>query len=168
MISTGEIVLIAFFAVVLGVAIWWFAVAYHYGTTISDFSYSRGANIDPGPGKSTGSVQMTCDSDREICVTRATVICTGTNGVANFDISPLNPYASGLDGKTTYGDFNPSTTADLTKTLSDAANGKQSFTYDFDGDKSLPTCKGPGTIRPQLIASYTCIPKGQKCSSIHK
>lgn len=165
-ISTGEIVMLAFLAIMLGVAIFWFIVSFRYGRSLKEFAYARGANVDPGVGKTTGAAKMECDGDREICVQKATAVCTGTNGVVNYESTPLNPYSNGSDGKTPYGAFNPSTTADLTSILSTAANGKESYTYNFDGKASLPKCVGTGannTIRPQLIATYVCVPKGQSC-----
>ena len=92
----------------------------------------------------------------------------------------IEPISDGLGaGNTSYGDFDPKNTNDLTAEMSKAANGQQSVPYTFDGTKmtfggqSCPymnynsvTGAGP---RPQLIATYTCIPSGTQCvSSISK
>ena len=159
--------MLVFLALLLGIAAWWFVVAFQYGKTLKMFAYSRGANVDPGAGKTAGKVDLKCDAEREICVWRATAVCTGTNGVVNHESSPLDAYSTGTTGTTKYGAFNPSTTTDLTAALGGAANGKESYTYNFNGKTALPKCIGSGTnstVRPQLVATYSCIPKGQKCT----
>jgi len=171
-ISTGEIVMLIFLALILGVATWWFVVAYQYRKTLNMFAYTRGANVDPGPGKSTGTVDMKCDSEREICVWRATAYCTGTNGVINNEIIP-GAYSNGEKGNPIpYGGFDvvaKTGAVDLTSILSKTANGKESYTHKFDGGmafagKCVPRTSSE-TTRPQLIATYSCIPKGQKCTT---
>jgi hypothetical protein len=170
-ISTGEIVILVFLILIIGIATWWFVVAFNYGNSLKVFVYSRGANLDPGVGKTSGSVTLKCDDQSEICVQNATAICTGTNGQLNYETNKVGQiYATGTEGNTLpYGAFNTKGggAVDLTKTLSTLANGKESYQYSFDGStlfdgKCIAGAIG-STVRPQLIATYSCIPKGERC-----
>jgi len=182
MISATGLVLIAFLVILLAVALWWFGVAYKYYQTLSVFAYTRGANLDTGTTpttKGTGDVHMTCDPDRTICVVRANAICTGasTNTFPTLNNSEAGPepISNGVNPKNPYGDFDTQNTIDLTEKIGAQVNGKQSATYHFDETGSNfgnGTCNftydpttGIGT-RPQLIATYTCIPNGQACKSV--
>jgi hypothetical protein len=181
-ISAGEIVVIVVLFAVLAIAIAWFVIAYQYRQTLTVFSYTKGANLDTGTvGQGTsgaGAVVMTCDVDREICVWRATAVCTGSISSESNTEGGIEPISNGL-GQTgglngsPYGDFDPVNTVDLTSQLS-KGNGQQKFIYDFEG-KTLnfggTTCPisynqttGSG-VRPQLIATYSCIPTGSVCNS---
>ncbi len=175
-ISAGEIVTIVVLFAALAIAIWWFTISYQYRKTLTAFSYTKGANLDTatvGQGNTgVGAVSMTCDQDRELCVWEATAICTGTNGQTNHE-DGFEPISNGSTSP--YGNFDPTTTANLTPALSTAANGKQSYVYNFNGNSltfgNKGNCPltynikdGSGT-RPQLIATYTCIPKGTPCIS---
>ena len=180
MISTSEIVIIVFLVVLLALAIWWFAVSYKYGKTLDNFSYTRGANLDTGiigDGKTgMGQVTMSCELGSEICVYKADAICTGAiNSMSNVEGGP-EPISNGKNSD--YGDFDPTTTINLTHDISNLANGKQTYTYDFNATRASFNGKlcpynqydqktGSGQ-RPQLIATYTCIPKGTKCTSSPK
>lgn len=177
MIEAGQIVVITALVIAIAIALWWFGVAYKYGQSISGTSYARGANIDTGAignGQSgKGYVNLQCDNNSEICVQKATAICTGAiNENSNTEGGP-EPISNGVPG--VYGDFDPTSTVDLTGQLSKLANGKQSYSYCFDAKnytfkgQACPFSKydnktGAGQ-RPQLISTYTCIPKGSTCKS---
>lgn len=173
MLSAGEIALYATIIIVVVIVIWYFAVAFGYSRTLDNFSYTRGANLDTGEsGK--GSVNMNCENGDEICVWQATGICSGAiNAENNFEGGP-EPFSDGLKPGMSYGQFDINNTIDLTKDMSDLANGKQAYTYDCDltlkkfGGKVCPNnynSKTGAGQRPQLISTYTCIPKGSKCVS---
>lgn len=175
--STGEILLISSLVICIGVALWWLIIAYKYNQSITSFSFTRGANIDTGKvgtgNTGKGSVTLNCGPEREICVWKATGICTGAiSNQSNVESLVTEPISG---DRSSYGNFNPQTTLDLTKNLGSQANGQQSYTYNFDGTKIMT----PGGVcpyqnynqqqnygqRPQLIATYTCIPKGSVCKT---
>jgi hypothetical protein len=173
MISTSEIVILVALALVLALVIFYFVVAYKYGQTLNVFAYTRGANLDTASTNGKGTVELKCDSARTICVEQATLICTGAeNALSNTEAGP-EPIANGSNSKVPYGNFDPNTTVDLTTELS-KFNGMQNATFEFDGleifkNHNQKTCStfnykpdGSGT-RPQLIATYTCVPKGTSC-----
>lgn len=172
--STTAIVVTTVLISVAGIAIWYFAVAYKYGQTLNNFSYTRGANLDT-LDKNKGVVNMQCESGAEICVWRANAICSGPlRGSASNTEGGPEPISNGLNGNAAYGDFDVNNTIDLTTDMSTQANGKQNYQYNFDvtnknfGGKTCPmnydVKSGTGS-RPQLIATYACIPKGSKCQS---
>lgn len=196
MIGTGTIVLIVFLFLILAIAIWWFVVAYNYGSSLTVASYTRGANLDTasvtagGQPYSTGkgTVNLTCDPDREICVYRATAICTGAENQNSNNESGVEPISNGLTNNGFYGNFDINNTVDLTDKLSGLANGSQAYSYNFDttnvnnnttgpvqpmlfNGQICPWANygqsgpGPQFVRPQLIATYACIPKGSQCLS---
>jgi len=164
MISTIEIVLLVMLTIGLGVAIWWFVVAEQYKSHLRDYSYARGANALNGQ-----TVNLKCDSDKEICVYRATQICTRPDS-KNFETTSLEPIASGdekIDGaRAFYGDFNPATTIDLTQKMGHDCNGKEECQYHFEAS---PGWQAPNGVacngNTQLIATYSCIPKGTTCQA---
>lgn len=160
--STLSLTFIGVLIVVLLIVIFWYVVADNYQKDVKSFSYSRGANIDPGPGKNKGTKTLSCDVGREICVWKANIICTGNGGnnAPNHETSKHSPFSKGKK----YGDFDKHNTLDITHELSKFADGKESITYNFDPTKYPDfKCKIEGNVRPQLIASYACIPKGTKC-----
>ena len=172
MIEASDIVIIVGLVVGIAIATWWFVVAYKYGKTVDQFSYARGANLDTGnTGK--GNIVLQCDNNTEICVNKATAICTGAiNQLSNTEGGP-EPIANGLNNTGMYGDFNKNNTVDLTGQLSKLANGKNIYEYCFDATgmtfgggacpfSSFDKKTGVGQ-RPQLIATYTCMPKGTPC-----
>jgi len=188
MIGTGTIVLIVFLFLILAIAIWYFVVAYNYGSSLTVASYTRGANLDTatinaqGQPTSTGkgTVNFTCDPDREICVYRATAICTGAENALSNNESGVEPISNGLTNNGYYGNFDTNNTFDLTDSLSTLANGLQTYSYSFDASSDSKirfngqVCPysnygksgaGPQFVRPQLIATYSCIPKGSQCLS---
>jgi hypothetical protein len=183
-VTTGEIVLIVALFIFLAIAIFWFVVANNYGKYANGWSYTRGANIDLGVGATTSSsasVPITCGDGHEICVWRATAVCSGGGGGAtNSETSKYDPIDISASN---YNGYNPLTTIDLTADMSKAVNGKQNNTYTFEASSTSapgdgvngvqwPTqgmiCPPPATegstARPQLIATYTCIPTGSKCN----
>lgn len=173
-ISTTEICVIV--ALILGITIasWWLGVAYKYNGVVTSFTYSRGANLDTGSvGKGNtggGTVELKCDSSREICVWKADAICSGaSNFNGEIGVEPISGNTA------TYGQFDPNTTVDITQKLALVANGQQSYTYKFDatqmkfGGKLCPygdynQAANVGA-RPHLIATYSCIPKGSECKT---
>lgn len=148
----------------VGVAIWWFIVAEQYKSYLGRYSYARGANSMNGK-----SVNFSCEAGKKVCLYRATQICSRPDN-KNFETSSLEPIASGdssIDGAhVRYGDFNPRTTVDLTQEIKARVNGKSNASYDFN---IPPGWKGPNGVQcngdTQLIATYSCIPEGESCSS---
>lgn len=172
-ISTGEIMILAVLIAVIALAMWWFGVAYNYRTTIQNNSYARGANLDTGavsPFTGKGTINMVCGDNREICVWSATSICTGAESVISNTESGPEPISG---NPVNYGEFDPNTTVDLTSSFI-KANGSQTFSINFDGaqlkygGKTCPLTYNPkdGTgTRPQVIATYACVPPGSTCTS---
>lgn len=172
--TAGSIVAMVFLTTTIGITVWYFVVAYKYKQTLNNFSYTRGANLDT-KDKNKGTVNLKCESGAEICVWKATAICTGPlRGAASNSEGGPEPISNGLNGNSAYGDFDINNTIDLTADMAGQANGKQSYTYNFDTTKknfggnlcpmNYDTKSGTG-VRPQLISTYTCIPKGTKCQS---
>lgn len=173
MISAGEIVILAILILLLAYAIWWFVIVYRYGKSIIASSYTRGANLDTATGKS--SVTLTCDASRQICLEQATAICTGSvSAESSTEAAPepisAGPYSNGANGtNSTYGQFDVNNTVDLTKFMAERVNGHESTEFLFNGTGIGLTCpsnynpKDGSGIRPQLIATYTCIPVGTQC-----
>lgn len=158
MITTFEIMGMMLLFIILGFAIWWFLVAQNYRKYLTNYSYTRGANV-ASKGRST---LLQCDSDKEICVYRAVQICTNPNS-SNYENPSTEPMSSGTTGNEKYGQFNKSTTIDMTSDLGGKCDGKEKCAYKFVG-KQFPSgmiCSG----KTQLIATYTCIPKNTKCRS---
>lgn len=186
MISTGEIVVILFLFILISLAIWWLVIAYRYGQSVGNFSYTRGANIDTAatPDKNgvitgKGTVNMTCDPDRVICLVRANVICSGSS-LSNDEIG-FEPISGGGSGNNAYGDFDKTNTVDITETLAATVNGLQSYTYNFDGTQytfgpknqqcTIPSNPPPTPTtyygqRPQLVATYTCMSPNTQCQTV--
>lgn len=191
MISTGEIVIIIALIIILIVVLIYFYIAYNYGLTLKAFSYARGANLDvttlDNNGKLTGkgTVIFQCDTEHSICIERATAICTGalrggqSGALDNTEAGP-EPISGGQKGNSSYGNFDVKNTVDLTSSLVKLANGKSSYTYNFDytnvglvcpingqcSNKALCPPYNPkdnSGLRPQVIATYTCVPIGQSC-----
>lgn len=173
--TTGEIVVLVFLIIIVAIVIWYFAIAYMFGQTLNNFSYTRGANLDT-KDKNKGVVKMTCEQGNEICTWKATAICSGAESAASNSEGGPEPISNGDSGNSAYGQFDVNNTIDLTTDMSTKANGKQNYTYNFDvtnrtfgkspNAKTCPMNYDPTTgagQRPQLIATYTCIPKGTKC-----
>lgn len=175
-ISAGEIVVIVTLFAALAIAIWWFYISYKYRQTLNVSSYTKGANLDTGTfgqgNSGVGVVSLSCEEDREICVWKATAICTGALSPNSNTENGPEPISGG--GSTPYGDFDPMNTVDLTADMS-KLNGQQQGFYTFNNENYLrfngnkcpltyDQSTGSGT-RPQLIATYTCIPSGTTCVS---
>jgi len=160
MISTTEIVCMLLLAIFLGIAIWWFVVANNYKKYLDEYSYSRGANV-----KGSGQiVNLSCDDDKEICVYRATQICSNPTS-QNFETSSTDPIDSGLeDSSKMYGQFNPRTTVSRLDDMSQACNGKTTCAFNFQATDFVNGMQCD-PVNTQLISTYTCIPKGTTCQS---
>ncbi len=111
-VSTFEVTFMILLAIVLGIAIWWYIIADNFKKYLSGNSYARGANAS----KAGQTLNLTCDSEKEICVYRAIQVCTDPDA-SNFENSNTDPFASGMSGNDSYGDYNSSTTVDMTKDL---------------------------------------------------
>lgn len=162
-----EVVLIAALIMILAVSIWWFAVGFRYRMTLDNTSYPRGANAFDGD-----TVNLTCDGGNVICMFRATQICTVPDA-NNFETSNLEPISNG-SGNVKYGDFDPSTTVDLTQEIGYICNGKTSCSYTVNADWSKLNdagtslrCNGSSPSNSQVIATYSCIPSGTECQMWH-
>jgi len=141
--------------VILSYALWWLTVAMKYRTYLKTKSYPRGANVTQGQ-----TTNLKCELGNEICVYRATQICTDP-GKNNFENPETDPISSGLnDSGEKYGEFNPLTTIDLTKNLSKTCNGSENCSFKFTPNQNLK-CNG----EYQLISTYSCIPKNSDCES---
>jgi hypothetical protein len=151
--STIEIILILGLTILVGVGIWWLAVAGQYRGYLDNYVYARGAHATSG-GQ---TVTLKCDSGKKIYIDKATQICTIPDH-NNFESSHLEPISSGLEGTTPYGAFNPGTTVDLTKVMGGECNGKTECTYTFKPElfPNQQTCPSSNT---QLISTYVCSSK---------
>jgi hypothetical protein len=159
MLSTFEIATMILLAIGLMIAIWWYVIAEKYSNYLKTYSYSRGAHAIAGQ-----TAHLSCDGGKEICVFRATQICTNPDS-SNVENPDTDPIASGNDGVTPYGAFNPNTTVSRTKDMGDSCNGKTTASFAFNpvGYSNGGGWNCGGTT--QLIATYTCIPKGTTCQS---
>jgi len=165
-LGSGSITVLICFAVILVISVWWFVVGFKYSQSVGQFSYPRGANLDTTASAPFGNVNLECDGGKQICVWRATGICTGES-TNNFELGQ-DPFSGGSPSNpNAYGDFDPSVTLDLTQDMIGLVNGKETATYSFNrmgsNGKRQITC-GNGT-RPQLIATYSCVPPGGSCTS---
>ena len=144
-VSTVEVTLVLLLGVGLIIAIWVYIVSKRETTTVSSQPYARGANL-AAPGK----VPLVCDPGSTIQVASAMMVCTNPDS-NNFENPSTDPFTS-------TGAFNGQTTYDLLKGdngMSTKCDTKEQCLYNFVGNNDSFTC--PGT--PQLIATYTCIPK---------
>ena len=149
--------------IIFSLAVWNLIIVVKYKNKLDGYSYTRGAN------KSTpGAVKLKCGNGKEICVYRATQICTNPT-VNNFEKDETDPIDSGYNNPNNYGKFNTQTTVNLKNDMSKKCDRKQECIYNFagkwsgetDGQSLLTECGG----NTQLISTYTCIPKGSKCKS---
>lgn len=113
---------------------------------LKEYSEARGAN---GIGSGT-QVTMTCPSGKVIQIETAHLV-KSSQDMNNFEDGSCDPFDR-------IGEFNPATTADISKTLGSSANGKNSFTYTL-APPSSPSCVSKATKDLQLIASYICKPE---------
>ncbi len=157
-IQTFDFVGIVLLMAAVGLAIWWFVIAWKYKTHVASSIFARGANV----ASSDKKAMLSCDDGHEICIYRATMICTNPNA-NNFEARDTDPIASGIgEGNTRYGEYNPRKTTSLTAHMGSACNGKQTCEYDFSTQK-FPAGITALPDNTQLISSYTCIPHGTAC-----
>lgn len=162
MISTTTLMLILLLVVGLALAIWHFAITYRFKMHMSDYSYTRGANVEEG-----GKVELKCDGDHKICVYRATEICSKPNHL-NFETTRYEPIDVSPGN---YGDFDPKNTTDITGFLqAHVGEDSTSYTFTYNNEWRTGIIKGVGTPpqlscdgKRQLIATYTCVPRHQEC-----
>jgi hypothetical protein len=151
--------------IILAYAIWFYVIQLNKKKFMDDYIYTRGANA----WKDKSVVNLSCGEGREICVFRATQICSGNDGSGkNFEIQSTDPIATGEDANVFYGDFNPDTTRDLTVDLGNLCNGAEQCAYTLDSSVTPFPFNGEYTCdanNVQLLASYTCIPKGGTCKN---
>lgn len=152
--SSFEIFGILFLVFVLVLIIWWYYDASRKVSTLSQNTYTRGANIKGSGGK----VDLQCGIDHEICVYTATQICSSPDS-NNFENASTDPISSGLNGDASYSEWNPSTTIDMKDTLGKSVNGKQKVTYTFT-PAAFPNGMTCGSDNIQLVSTYDCVPKG--------
>jgi len=146
-LSTLEIALVLLLGVGLIIAIWVYIVSKRETTSVTSQPYARGANL-AAPGK----IPLVCDPGSVIQIASAMMVCTNPDS-NNFENPATDPFTS-------TGTFNAQTTYDLTKdtteqNMSTACDTKEQCLYNFVGNNDSFTCVGT----PQLIATYTCIPK---------
>ncbi len=166
-LSTGIFIIFFVLLIIFIFVIWNMSVSSSYNTYLNNFRYTRGSNIK-GIGNSKIFV---CGKDSQICVDKATQIISepDENNFENPNIDPIsNGTITDSDGKIIpYSAFNPDTTIDVTKELSQIVNGKNKYNYTFTGftppGQTLNDLTNEQKQNIQLIATYTCIPKGSEC-----
>jgi len=140
---------IMFLLILTGLSIWWFAVAREYSNYVNNTSVTRGLT-----GESGDTIEMKCPGSRVISVDSATQICTNpdSNGIEN---STTDPMSSEIQGA-----FDPNTTADITNDIGNEANGKNSYSYEFNPLNPYTPQNGGSSVscggKIQLIGTYTC------------
>ena len=161
-VSTSEVYIILILIILLAVAIWMYVVSLQRKKFLDTYKYARGSNA----WQDNSVMNLSCGADREICIFRATQVCSGSDS-NNFEVKATDPIASGLDAPDFYGDFNSKTTVDLTSAMSKKCNNQETCSYTFKAsDNPFPNgmvCNAPANS--QLISSYTCIPTGSKCNN---
>lgn len=145
------------------IMLWIFVISMQRKNFLDTYAYTRGANS----WTDNTTVNLVCDSSKEICMFRATQVCSGNNSVesggANYEYSKTDPFSSGTENTTVqYGDFDPNTTVDLTTDMEKECNGNPTCAYKFSAS-SNPFPFGTCSLNSQLISTYTCIPKGGTC-----
>jgi len=168
MIYTFDFVGFVLLFIGVGVAIWYFVIAWRYRNAINKAVYVRGANV----AGSNKKASLQCGSGKKICMNKATIICsvpqphsstwTDPTFPSNFETPQTDPIASGLDGNAKYGEYNPKTTSNILDKMKKECNGKNECVYDFSADP-FPNgivCKAENT---QLISTYYCVDEGDAC-----
>jgi hypothetical protein len=117
---------------------------------MENMSFTRGANGEMGD-----TIHMECPPGYNICLYRATEICTSPTPTNFEDIS--------TDCFNNDGSFNYSAAIDRTKSMSALVNGKNSYDYIFNANYNTPSgiCRG----KKQLIATYACTNNMNSCVS---
>lgn len=152
-VSAVEVTFIIILIVILSLVIWWYVDKIRKINGLKGNTYTRGANIVGSGNKA----EMKCGVDHKISVYKAVQICSNPD-VHNYEDPSTDPIASGVDGVTGYGEWDPTTTVDLTDTMGKSVNGKQNVTYTFTAT-SFPSDMSCPADSTQLIATYDCIPK---------
>lgn len=177
MISAIEITGIVFLSIILILVILWYVSTFSDEGNLSSISFAKGANITYTP-QGDNSVNLICPDGKQVCVYKATQICTNPNN-SNVENASTDPMVTSLTAKNNNGDytwsqFNPDTTADLTQDINatcgtgnDMNTSQSSCTYDFV-PKTTTTSGKPFSCNGeiQLIASYTCQPSFSKCRTV--
>lgn len=151
MISLFELITLFVLLTILIIIGWLYYIEYKRGDKLTDWRYTRGANLIEGTNNN--QIQLLCDEDHVICVDKATQICSNPD-TNNFESTNLDYSSTGISD---YGNFNPFTTASLTQNMKQNCDGKSNCTYTFT-PLAYPngvTCNG----KNQLISTYTCVPK---------
>lgn len=163
-ISTLEIVFVVLGFIAIGIGLWYFIIAKNYTSHLSQNSYARGANAT-----APATLNMACDDDHQICVSSVTQICTVPTS-SNFEGSNLEPISGGQNSA--YGAFDPKTTVNMTATVANECDGKQTCAFNYSSDvatQGWQTINATGNNacngQTQIIANYVCVPKGQSCTS---
>lgn len=146
-VSTGEIFFVLLLGVGLIIAIWVYIASSKESTSYNSQAYARGANLS-GPGNAL----LTCDPGTTIQVAQATMVCHDPTA-QNFENPTTDPFLM-------MGDFDPTTTVDLTTDMSKTCDTYSTCSYKFSAANDTSgnfVCGPSGT--PQLIATYTCVPK---------
>lgn len=174
-VTTFEVFGIFALAIFLAIAILFYVMSLQRKKFLDDYSYARAANASVPSTKTSALLNLSCEG-KEICVYRATQVCSGNNSEDtenkyNFENSTTDPIASGIKGidgidGVGYGEFNPETTIDQTKSLADSCNGKSTCsTFKFTPsetkfpDGSAWSCG----LNSQFISTYACIAPGAEC-----
>jgi len=152
MISVIEFVVGILLIIIIGIAIWNLVIIWNYSSYMGSFIYARGANATDGE-----TINLQCESGGNICIYRATQICTNPDS-NNYESSNLDPIDT---SESNYGNFNLDTTVDLTQTMSQMCNGKESVNFTFSGKWPDTPCNG----NSQLIATYSCVNTPEECNS---
>lgn len=165
MISTISLSLILFLIVGIIIAGFWVIISRKNVSIVTSKEYARGMNASEGR-----DVILKCDGSDEICVYRATQICTSPDQ-NNFEQAYGDPFSDGVTSSKEYGEFSEFS-VDLTEDISNLANGLNSYEFTFTA-KTFPNIPGGKCINksgdpgiPQLIGVYKCLPPGGKCGGL--
>ena len=147
------------------IAGFWVLISRKNVDVVKNKEYARGMNASEGK-----SVTLKCDDSDEICVYRATQICSAPDQ-NNFEQAYGDPFSDGVTSEKPYGEFSEFA-VDLTEDISKLANGKNSYEFvytpkDFPnipGGKCINKSGAPGVS--QLIGVYKCLPPGGKCGTV--
>lgn len=154
------ILALTFFLIIV---IWIYVVSLQRKKFLDSYIYARGANssLPPNTGGTTNTSQLnlSCGEGRQICVFRATQICSGSN-TNNFEYENTDPFLSD-------GSFNPSTTIDRTSDLENKCNGNSTCQFTFDpSTTTFPDGTGWSCpVNSQFLSSYTCVTSVDECQN---
>ncbi|HSA76318.1 MAG TPA: hypothetical protein VLE02_02115 [Nitrosarchaeum sp.] len=136
--------------IILMMVLFVFVSSYKYRKDAYDYSFVRGASGDAG-----SQINFECPSGYNICLYRATEICTNPTS-NNFEDTQYDSF--NYDGS-----FNYNVAIDRTQLIKSMVNGKNKFTYYFNPSANTPSgiCGG----KKQLISSYACTNDMSQCKS---